>query len=77
MKEKYYLITASEGEPYIRELSKKALIEELNEDEVDVSKFMDNLETSDMNYWGYEKLIIKGKIVTPEPVKTVTEYKIE
>lgn len=77
MKEKYYLITNSEGEPYIRELDKEELIEELNEEEVDVSKFMNKLEKGDMNYWGYKKIIIKGKIVTPNPVQTITEYKID
>lgn len=77
MENDYFIIDCSEGEPSVRKLTKDQLTRQLNENEVDTSSFMESLESTDMNYWGYKKLIIKGHVVTPTLKKIVTEIDID
>lgn len=82
MQEMYYVISPGEGDVRVIQLSKEELVEKLTEKywgnstfvNVDDSGFLE----SDLNYWNHGSLlIIKGKIVIPEPVKVVETYGIE
>jgi hypothetical protein len=78
--EEYFIIRNLDGDTHVENISKKALLERLNEEDYgsDV-KFLDEIpnDDSDTNYWGEGILIIKGEIVTPKEKHVVTEFDIE
>tara|TARA_R100001594_G_scaffold121248_2_gene157050 strand:- start:338 stop:565 length:228 start_codon:yes stop_codon:yes gene_type:complete len=74
----YFVIKNTDGDTIVSSMTKEVLEERLNEDwyGTDV-KFLNEIpKNNDTNYWGEDILIIKGDIVTPKPVQTVTEYEI-
>ena len=73
----YFVIRNSDGDTTVTEHSAEDLKEKLNEEYWGPVEFMDELPSNkDTNYWGDCILIIKGEVVVPQPVETVTEYKI-
>lgn len=74
--EKYFMISGLEGSPTLREFTKPELNELLNE-ELKNGNFLEKIEKEDLLYWNDECLIIKGKIITPRPVTTITELEID
>jgi hypothetical protein len=75
--EGYFVIMCSEdGEPSTHFYeSEEKLLNDLNENYFGEVSFKDSLPDSDMFYWGKSLLIIKGKVVTPKAVETVTKLK--
>jgi hypothetical protein len=76
MEEKYYIIRNSDGETTVRELTKKELLREIDEERHTeyLSKIPHDIDT---NYWGEGVLIIKGTVVQPKPEQVVTKYDID
>ena len=81
---RYFVVSMGEGDPRVYCLTKKELdrwLQDHIDDDVTSEyrvKFKSSIENCDMNYWGdKEHLIVKGRIVTPTPVQTVTEYEID
>ena len=75
----YYLIRNSDGDTYIHQYTKEEILKVLNEEHVYSNiDFFNNmpLET-DTNYWGENVLLIKGKIVKPEPKTKITTFDID
>jgi hypothetical protein len=82
MKEMYYVISPNEGDVRITQLSKEELIEKLDCNYWGDSTFVNVDDSgyleSDLNYWNHNDiLIIKGKVVIPEPIQVVKTYEIE
>jgi|AntAceMinimDraft_10_1070366.scaffolds.fasta_scaffold79535_3 hypothetical protein len=79
MKKEYFVLTCFNGDPIVESYTKEKLLEDLNEDAWGPSiNILDKLpENGDMNYWGESILIIKGNIVTPNAVTTITKFEIE
>ena len=79
--EKYIVISPGEDGATIEQLSKSVLLERIDEKyygDIDFKTSLSpNIEDIDPNYWGDEILIIKGEIVVPQPVKTVTAFEME
>ena len=74
--EKYIIIRNSDGDTHVECVTKDALLERINDGELqDVFNKMP-LEY-DTNYWGGSVLIIKGEIVSPEAKTKITEYVIK
>lgn len=70
----YFLIQAESDGIYVEQLTKEDLVNRLSEGELNFRRAIDD---SDPNYWGkHNSLLIKGKIVVPEP-KAVITYDIE
>jgi len=83
MEENYFVISASGGDVYIAEIDKAEMERRINDKYYGSGNFRDEVgdtigEDYDVNYWGDPSYIcIKGKIVTPRPVTTVTKFEIE
>ena len=78
MMENYYVISNSEGDTTVEEMSKEKLIERLEEGYYGgVDSLISIPENNDTNYWGNNILIIKGSIVRPKEKKVVTKYNID
>lgn len=77
--DKYYVITNSDGETMVEEISKEELEKRLQPDERYYGNrdYLDKVPDLDTNYWGEDVLIIKGSIVVPEAVEVVTQVKIK
>lgn len=79
MGQMYFVITNSEGDTRVVELSKAELEKRLNEKywgERDV-RFAESVpKESDTNYWGGVVLIIRGSVVVPNEVSTVTKFEV-
>ena len=73
----YFVIHNIDGDTYVDVLSAQELTERLNENYYGRSvEFLDTVSNHDTNYWGDGHLIIKGEIVIPKPVETVTKYEV-
>lgn len=79
MNDKYYIITTNDsGDIRISETTQKSILEMLKDEELDEDDFIEKLDgTEDLMYWGGKCIIFKGKIVTPTPKTTVSEFEIE
>jgi len=76
--ENYFVITNSDGDTHVSQITKEDLLEKLNENYWGSRVFFDKMpKDSDTNYWGDSVLIIKGEIVAPSEEKVVTQYKID
>ena len=87
MDEKYFVISGSDGDVYIQAKSREKLMEWL-EDDGDAEVYVDtgekvsfrasldvfNVFPEDLKL--REVLIIKGRIVVPEPVETTIKYRV-
>lgn len=77
----YYFIHCNEdGDICVVEYMKDELLGDIEEEywgDGDLSFFDSMPNETDPMYWGDKILLIKGKIVTPQPVKVVDKYDIE
>ena len=75
----YMIITCDEdGEVRLEQTTKEKLLKSLNNKDYGDLEFLHNIkDNNDPQYWGYKGLIIKGEIVNPKPVATVTQYEVE
>lgn len=74
--EMYFVIRNSDGDTSVTPMTKKQILEYLNEDEG--TDFLLQIPSNhDTNYWGDKVLIIKGEVVTPTPKEKVIEYTIK
>ena len=80
MKKEYFVISNSDGDTTIDNMTKDELIEKLGGDGESnywgAESFIDNLKDSDTNYWGNSILIIKGEMIVPKEKKTVVSYEV-
>jgi len=74
----YIVIRNSEGETRVEQVTKAELTERLNEDYygLNTSTFDGFPAEPDTNHWGGKIMIIKGELVTPKPVKVITEWEM-
>jgi hypothetical protein len=77
MNETYFVISNSDGDTTITELTKEQLLKAIKENYWGTKGILDKCPDDDTNYWGENILIIKGKIVTPVPEQVVTRYNID
>jgi len=81
--EKYFVITNCDGDTHVDIKSKEELLEDIREGNIGCEREVNYLTEEDIlyspetNYWGGRPLIIKGHIVSPKPVKVVTDYDVE
>jgi hypothetical protein len=75
--EKYFIITNSDGDTYVDTVTKDELIKRLEENYYGNVDFLTSAPKNYTNYWGDGVLIIKGEVVTPNPVEVVTKFNIE
>lgn len=75
----YFVICVSEdGDLSIRSFTRKEILKEINDGEVNPNACRHFIDESNPMYWGENNtLIIKGEIVSPKGVKVVTEFDIE
>jgi len=74
----YYIIKNSDGDTTVDAINKTELLKRIKEGYYGgTGVFKDLPSQRDTNYWGENLLIIKGTIVEPKPVETVTEYDID
>ena len=81
----YYLVYFGESGVTFEPLSKETLLKELNEGDkgIEISAEMSkNLNSGKEINWPdrcdvYRHIIIKGEVIIPKEVETVTEYKID
>jgi len=78
MEDTYFVIQNSDGDTTVNEYTKEELIKavENNDFSTDI-EFIDSIGEDDTNYWGDGILVIKGKIVSPEPIEKIVRYTIE
>ncbi|MCK5641749.1 MAG: hypothetical protein KAJ19_13185 [Gammaproteobacteria bacterium] len=74
----YFVISNSDGDTYIQQMTEDELLEELNPAEhgdalFDFSKALTGLPNMDTNYWGGKFLIIRGEIVVPQAKQVATQ----
>ena len=78
MEDTYFIINNSDGDTSVVEMNKTELLEAIEENYWGQNIYFDDIsENRDTNYWGEGILIIKGKIVTPEPKEVITSYDIK
>jgi hypothetical protein len=75
--EKYFIITNLDGDTYVDTVTKDELIKRLDENDYGNIEFLTSAPKNCTNYWGDSVLIIKGEVVTPNPVKVVTKFDIK
>ena len=81
--EKYFVITNCDGDTYVTIKSKEELLEDVKEGSIGCENNgiylteKDIVKNGNTNYWGGQPLIIKGEIVSPKPIKVVTDYDIK
>lgn len=79
--EKYFLISCGEGEPQFEEITKEEILERLEDEEdgsIEAESFMvDGGINEDMNYWGNNKVLIKGRIIKPKGKEVAVKYEID
>ncbi len=76
--ETYFVITAGDGDTYIKQYTKDELLKALAEEYWgDNTVFLDLTHSMDPDYWPENgMLIIKGEIVAPTPKDVVTAWDI-
>ena len=80
--ETYFIISNSDGDTTVEELTKDMLNKRLEEyiEDLDpecIPTHMSEIIDSDTNYWNDNILIIKGTIVVPKEVDIVTKMVME
>lgn len=75
---KYFVITSDEDGGHVDCLDKATLLERLDDDYYGSEvKFLSTMPKKDeLNYWGYDAIIICGDIVSPKAVEVVKKYEI-
>ncbi len=64
----YFVIDNSNGDTLVREYDYDQLMAWLVDNDHEQDEFLDELPGSDANYWRGQIAIIKGDLVTPQPV---------
>jgi len=77
MEETYFIICNSDGDTTVTEMTKTELLRAIEENYWGDKGILDTCPRDDTNYWGDNIIIIKGKVVCPEPEQVVTKYKID
>ena len=77
MEETYFIISNSDGDTTVTEMTKPELLLAIEENYWGDRLCLGDIPRGDTNYWGESILIIKGKIVTPDPVEVVRKYDID
>ena len=78
MEDTYYVICNGEGDTTVTEMTKTELLKAVEENYWGDRLYLGDIPTQrDTNYWGEGILVIKGKIVTPDPVDVVRKYDID
>jgi len=77
MNETYFVIYNSDGETTVSELTKEQLLKAIQENHWGHMGILGSCPSEDTNYWGENILIIKGKVVTPQPKEVITKYDVE
>lgn len=72
----YFVIYNGDGDTRVTKHTEADLKAKLAEGYWGEKGFLNKSFESDTNYWGDNILIIKGDVVVPQAVQTVTEYKI-
>jgi hypothetical protein len=73
----YFVISNSSGQPFVEQLDEATLKHRLSVNYYGAGDFKSDIsDISCTTYWGRDLLIIKGDIVVPQAVQTVTEYKL-
>ncbi len=77
MNKSYFVITNSDGDTCVDMITEEKLLKRLDEKYwgEDV-KFLNEIPTSDTNYWGETVLIVGGEIVVPKPKEIVVSYNL-
>ena len=78
--ENYFMITRTEDGFFVQKFSKKDLLIELDEErdyEEPLNFLKDIPDELDIDRWPTGRIIIKGEIIIPKPVKIVEEYEID
>ena len=79
--EKYFIISNSDGDTTVTEMSKEELLLAIEEnywgDRTPMTLQDYHESRSDTNYWGESIMIIKGNIVVPTPKQVITKFEIE
>jgi hypothetical protein len=75
--ERYFVIINSDGDTTVDVVTKDVLLERLDENYYGNREFLSSIPKGDTNYWGDSILIIKGDVVTPTPITTITKFDIE
>jgi predicted house-cleaning noncanonical NTP pyrophosphatase (MazG superfamily) len=76
--EYYFVISNSDGDTTVHQLSKEELTERLNSRYYGENiEFLDKTPESDTNYWMEKYLIIKGNICVPTQAMMVLKYKVD
>lgn len=70
---RYYSIQNTDGETMIHVYDKHEIEEVLQETGEECLEFIPDHDT---NYWGGKRVIIKGEVVVPKPVKVVTQFEV-
>ena len=76
----YYLFSVSEdGDVYFQAYTKEALEASLEEypEDFNLEDFNDALPPMDLMAWSERKLLIKGEIIVPKVVETVTKLGVD
>jgi len=75
----YFVIDNSDGDTYVRQMTRtqvEQMLVEWDEMGEQAGEFLSEVPEADTNYWGGKTLIIKGEIVIPKPVETVTTWEV-
>jgi len=79
--EKYFIISNSDGDTTVTEMSKEELLLAIEEnywgDRTPMTLQDYHESRSDTNYWGESIMIIKGNVVVPTPKQVITKFEIE
>lgn len=73
--DKYFMIYNFDGDTMVKTYDKATLQQEID-NECNDYDFLSKIPDDDTNYWDEKVLIIKGQIVVPKPVQTVTKYEL-
>ena len=76
----YIIISNSDGDTRIGQVSKPELLDRLSNLEDWYGQntgFIKDLNEGDTNYWGSNIAIIKGELVVPKPATVVKTYEVD
>jgi hypothetical protein len=74
--ERYFIISNSDGDTIVDVVTKDVLLKRLDENYYGDREILSYVPEYDTNYWGDSILIIKGDVVTPTPITTITKFDI-
>lgn len=76
--EQYFYITCNDdGDIRVDVVDPRVLLNEINEGEIPAEDFNTFVTDVDPNMWTKGRLLIKGRIVTPQPLERPIKYMLE